>query len=242
MSTLNGGPGNIREGLVFYLDAANPASYLSGSNVAYSLVLSASYQNPVSCSLSGSVDYLTANNGFFRMNGTTSRILIENTPVQVSGIYLGGGTTPWMVNTWIKTSAAGNNTIGGAPIISNRSGGPVTVTMGISTNGAMKYAHYSASWFIESGSRVINDNRWHMVTWVNRNNNTLDMYVDGMFDKNVSSSISLPSSPNPVDIIGASFSTYLNADIATLTINIGPLFTADQILQNYNAQKSRFGL
>jgi hypothetical protein len=79
-----------------------------------------------------------------------------------------------------------------------------------------------------------------MLSWVNRNNNTLDMYVDGTFDRNVASAA---GGNNPVDIIGASFGGYLDADIAFLSINIRSiLYTAGDISQNFNAQRQRFGI
>jgi len=67
------------------------------------------------------------------------------------------------------------------------------------------------------------------------------MYVDGIFDKNVPSTIQ--NTFNPVDIIGASWAGYLNGDIAFLSISISSsLYTTQDIQQNFNAQKARFGL
>ena len=234
------GPQVVTDGLVLALDAANPKSYVSSSTIAYSLVLSGSISTPVSCSLVNGVGYSSINNGYFILDGTNDRILIENTSFQTTGIRLGSGITPWIVNAWVKTTS-GTNSIGGAPVLSNRSSGPVYSNMGIGANGAMKYAHYSGSWLLETGSIVVNDNKWHMLSWVNLNNNTLNMFVDGVFDKNVSSSIQ-PDQPNPVDIIGSSWSAYLNGNIASLTISIGKLYTNIEVQQNYNALKGRFSL
>jgi hypothetical protein len=170
-------------------------------------------------------------------------LLIENVPAQSTGIHLGNGTIPWMVNAWVKTSVAGDNGIGSFPILSNRSSGPVYSNMGIGSGGVMKYAHYSGSWIVETGNTAVNNNRWHMLSWVNLNNNTLNMYIDGVFDKNVSSSIVGGGNINPVDIIGASWSSYLNGDIAFLSINISSsLYTIQNVLQNFNAQRNRFNI
>jgi hypothetical protein len=78
-----------------------------------------------------------------------------------------------------------------------------------------------------------------MLSWVNLNNNTMDMYVDGAFNVNVSSST---PGGNPVDIIGASWAASFSGSIASLSIYIGSTFTPTQVLQNYNATKPRFGL
>jgi hypothetical protein len=233
------GPNTVTDGLVLALDAANTKSYVSGSTTAYSLVIRGSYSTPVSCSLVNGVSYSTNNAGYFILDGTNDQILIENRPDQPTGIRLNSNTL-WMVNAWVRTAVAGSNGLGSFPVLSNRSGGPVASVLGIGAGGVMKYEHYSGSWLLETGSIQVNNNRWRMISWVNRSNNTLDMYVDGVFDRNVSSSI---SGNNPVDIIGASWAaSSLNANIAYLTINIGPLFTQTQVQQNYNAQKSRFNL
>jgi hypothetical protein len=234
----NYSPKIVTDGLVFYLDAANPRSYVSGSSIAYSLVRSGSYSMPVSCSLTNNTQFTGSNGGFFNLNGTNNQILIENTPAQSTGIRLGSGTTPWIVNAWIRTTVTSNSTNGTFPVLSNRSGGPVASNMGLATGGVMKYAHYDGAWKVESGSIAVNNGQWHMLSWVNRNNNTLDMYVDGVFDRNVASAA---TGDNPVDIIGASFSSYLDADISCLTINIGTIFSQSQILQNFNSLKGRFG-
>ncbi len=236
-----GGPDIVRNGLVLYLDAANSKSYVSGSDTAYSLVYSGSYSSPVSCSLVNGVGYSTDNIDYFIFDGSNDRILVENRPEQSTGIRLGSGTTYWVVNAWVKTSS-GSNSLGQSPILSNRSGGPVMCNIGIAGNGTMKYEHYSGSWFLKTGSLSVNDNKWHMLSWNNLNNNTLNMYVDGLFDVNVSSSVVGGGNINPVDIIGASWASTFNGNIASLSIYIGTVFTPEQILQNYNATKGRFGL
>ena len=228
------------DGLIFTLDAGNLVSYESGSATGYSLTLSGSLTRPISCSLVNGVQYNPRFQGYFDFDGTDDQVLLENTTAQSTGIRLGSGTTPWMVNAWVKTTAAGSAGIGTFPVLSNRSGGPVASTMGLAPGGVMKYAHYNNAWIIESGSIAVNNGQWHMLSWVNRNNNTLDMYVDGTFDRNVASTA---GGNNPVDIIGASFGGYLDADIAFLSINIrSTLYTAGDVSQNFDAQRQRFGI
>lgn len=230
-------------GLIFALDASNLVSYQSGSTVGYSLPLSGSLTSPISCSLVNGIAFSPAYGGYFDLDGTDDQILLENTTAQSTGIRLGSGTTPWMVNAWVRTAAAGSNSLGSFPVISNRSGGPVYSNMGIGAGGVMKYEHYSGSWITETGSIAVNNNQWRMLSWVNLNNNTLDMYVDSVFDRNVSSSIVGGGNINPVDIIGASFGGYLNADISFLSISISSsLYTRNDVIQNFNAQRTRFGV
>jgi hypothetical protein len=228
-------------GLIFALDAGNLVSYQSGSTVGYSLPLSGSLTSPISCSLVNGTAFSPVYGGYFDFDGTDDQILLENTTAQSTGIRLGSGTTPWMVNAWIRTAAAGSNSINTFGILSNRSGGPVASNMGLAAGGVMKYAHYNNAWIIESGSIAVNDNQWHMLSWVNLNNNTLDMYVDGVFDRNVASAA---GGNNPVDIIGNSWASgFLNADISFLSISISSsLYTRNDVIQNFNAQRTRFGV
>ena len=231
----------VTNGLVFAVDASNLVSYESGSTTAYSLSLSGSRTTPVSCSLTNGLAFNNNNGGYFDFDGTDDQLLIENVSTQPTGIRLGSGTTPWMVNAWVKTVTGGSNDISSAPILTNRSGGPVYCNMGIGAGGVMKYNRYNLGWLTETGSIAVNNNQWHMLSWVNLNNNTLNMYVDGIFDKNVPSTIQ--NTFNPVDIIGASWAGYLNGDIAFLSISISSsLYTTQDIQQNFNAQKARFGL
>ena len=240
----NVAPNIVTDGLIFYLDASNVRSYISSSTVAYSLVLSGSFSRAISCSISGGVGYNTSNLGSFVFDGINGQMLLENTPAQPTGITLGSSTTPWMVNVWLKTNVVGGAGTSNFPVLTNRSGGPVYSNLGIGPGGVLKYAHYSGSWLVESGSRSINDNQWHMATWVNKDNNTLDMYVDGTFDRTVSSSIVGGGNINPVDVIGNSWAnSYLNASIASVAIyKRSDLFTTTEVLQNYNALKGRFRL
>jgi hypothetical protein len=232
----------VTNGLIFSVDAGNLVSYESSSVRAYSLSLSGSRTTPVSCSLTNGLAFYNNNGGYFDFDGTDDQLLIENTPAQSTGITLGFGTIPWMVNAWVRTSVSNpNNGIGTNPILSNRSGGPVYSNMGIGTGGVMKYAHYSGSWLVETGSIAVNNNQWHMLSWVNLNNNTMNLYVDGILDKNIPSGIT--NVPNPVDIIGASWSDYLSGDIAFLSISISSsLYTTQNIQQTFNAQRNRFNI
>ena len=232
----------VTNGLVFAVDAGNLVSYESSSLKAYSLSLSGSSTTAVSCSLVNGLAFNLNNGGNFNFDGTDDQLLIEQTSAQSTGIRLGPGTTPWMVNAWIKTTTGGSNSIGSAPILTNRSGGPVYCNMGIGAGGVMKYNRYNLGWLAETGSIAVNNNQWHMLSWVNLNNNTLNMYVDGIFDKNVPSTIE--NAFNPVDIIGASWAgESFNGSIAFLSISISSsLYTTQNVQQTFNAQKGRFGL
>ena len=223
--------------LIFTIDAGNLVSYESGSLKSYSLLSS------TSGSLENGVAYHPEFGGYFSFDGSNDRILMEqnSSPSSTYGIPLYQGDKPWMVNAWVRTTTAGSNSISVAPILSNRSGGPVYCNMGIGDGGVMKYNHYDGAWQTSVGNIPVNDGEWHMLSWVNKDNDTMDLYVDGVFDINVNSEI-VGGPSNPVDIIGGSWASYFDGDIAFLAIYRGnTLFTSDEVAQNYNAQKARFG-
>jgi hypothetical protein len=230
-----GGPITTND-LIFAMDAGNLVSYESGSVKSYSLL------SDTSGSLENGVAYHPEFGGYFSFDGSNDRILMEqnSSPSSTYGIPLYQGDKPWMVNAWVRTTTGGSNSISVAPILSNRSGGPVYCNMGIGDNGVMKYNHYDGAWQTSLGTIPVNDGRWHMLSWVNRDNDTMDLYVDGVFDINVNSEI-VGGPSNPVDIIGGSWASYFDGDIAFLALYRGNnLFTHDDVMQNYNALKSRF--
>ena len=66
----------------------------------------------------------------------------------------------------------------------------------------------------------------------------MDMYVDGVLDANVANSTS--GNNNPVDIIGGSWAGYFSGQISNIEIIDGGMLNANEVLQNYNANKGRF--
>ena len=219
-------PSIVTSGLVLNLDASFRPSY-SGSGTTW-------YDVSVSANTSTLANGPTYNSGgWIVFDGVDDKCTIDSKPERTTGIRLGPGTTPWMVNVLIRTTASGSNSIGTFPVLSNQSGGPVYSNLGLGTGGVMKYAHYNNAWIIETGTTVVNTGKWVFLSWVNKNDSTLDMYVNGVFDKNVSSNIS-GSNVNAVDSIGYSWAGYLKSDISSLTISTrSTLYTSTDVLQNY---------
>ena len=74
--SVEGGPNIVEDGLVFYVDAANPRSYISGSTTTYSL------NNQYTGSLENGADFSTSSFGCWELDGTDEYI------------YCGDGSTP----------------------------------------------------------------------------------------------------------------------------------------------------
>jgi hypothetical protein len=208
--------------------ANNLVSYVTGSTNTYNLSA-----NIISGSLQNGVGFSPLNGGYWSFDGSDDRILLEGSTS--NAWTLGDGTLLWTVNAWIRTTTP-VNALGAGSIFSNSSGGPVASMLGINA-GVITYWHYNNAWLQSSGTITVNDGKWHMLTWVNLSNSTMNFYIDGRLDTaGVDSSLNAGGT-NPLDVIGASWAAYYQGDIASVQINKGKAFTADEVLQQYNATK-----
>ena len=72
MSTAGGGVNIVKDGLVLYLDAANPNSYISGSTTWYDLSISGNIGT-----LSSGITYNYSNGGSLNFNGINDLVRIN---------------------------------------------------------------------------------------------------------------------------------------------------------------------
>jgi hypothetical protein len=172
-----------------------------------------------------------ANDGTFNFNGSSDYLTIPNTT-------LGNGNVAWTVSCWMKTTTT-TNSLGQGSVLSNISGGPVYSMMGVNNGKIVYWTYQNNEWTQKLGvGTTVNDGNWHMLTWVNYANYTMDMYVDGILDSNVANSTS--GNNNPVDVIGRSWAGYFPGSIASLSRYTRSL-NALEVRQNFNAQKGRYG-
>ena len=168
----------------------------------------------------------------FTFNGSTSNFLFND-------ISLGNGNLPWTVSAWVKTTTAVNGTGLGA-VISNWNSGPVYSSMGVNNGKIVYWTYQNAAWTQKLGvGKTVNDNTWHLLTWVNYNNFTMDMYVDGVLDSNVPNSTS--GNNNPVNSVGRSWAGFFPGSITAVSIYNRSL-SAAEVAQNFNATRNRYGV
>ena len=176
--------------------------------------------------------FSTDRGGSIVFDGINDYVTIPNTT-------MGNGNIAWTINTWTKTTTAVNS-LGLGSIVSNASGGPVYSMLGVNGGKIVYWTYQSNAWSQKLGVRTINDGNWHMLTWVNYTNYTMDMYVDGTFDANVANSTS--GNNNPLDRVGGSWAGYYNGFISIFQITKNKALSASEIQQNYNAMRGRFGI
>jgi hypothetical protein len=127
--------------------------------------------------------------------------------------------------------------LGLGSILSNSSSGPVYSMMGVNNGRIVYWTYQNNAWSQKLGTNIVNDDKWHYLTWVNYNY-TMRMYVDGVLDTIVADSTS--GNYNPVDRICGSWAGRFSGQISSIEIMNGNVLQPSDVLQNYNTKKGRF--
>ena len=217
----NYSPKVVTDGLVLYVDAANPNSYVSGSTTWRDISRSG-----INGTLVNGPTYNSANGGSIVFDGSNDYVLIND------GIYsINGGT----LNIWFKRSGTTNTIIGSY----GGSGNQRTPTF---------YRNVSnIGW--EFGSLIARNTGISFTdnTWFN-----MSMTFNGSFNVNVyinSILTNTETSLNPISFwnqfvvgrYGNFGSSYAKGNFSMVQVYNRAL-SATEVLQNYNATKTRFGL
>jgi hypothetical protein len=218
----------IPDGLVLNFDVSKPESYSGTGTVIRNL---ANTSNNGTLNNSPTFEKAAPDNGRLVFNGS-------NTFISTSNFLLGNGDVAWTLSAWVNTATAADG-LGAGAIASNASGGPVYSSIGVNA-GRISYWTYEGAWNRRIGNIVVNDSRWHLLTWVNYTNSTMAMYVDGRVD--VDNQRSVSGNNNPIDRFGGSWTAIFDGRISSITINLNRSLTTSEILQTFNATRWRFGV
>ena len=218
----------VTSNLSYLWDASNLISYYNGSSTTFDLV-----SGGVNGTLQNGVTYITNYGGYWQFDGSDDKITLS------SSITLGNGNTDWTVNAWIRTTSLADG-LTANPILSNQNGGPIYGSFD-TAQGYQAYWVYPSninSWKKFQGNIFVADGEWHMLTYVNKSNYTMDFYVDGVYDTTVGPTNS--GNNNPLDMIGSGLATYFSGDIAMVQVNQGTAFNQAQVTQQYGATRGKF--
>jgi hypothetical protein len=223
------GPYIVTNGLVLALDAADRNSYVSGSTTW--------------TDLSGNTNSGSLINGPTFNSGSGGNIVFDGTNDYVAlGTFTGLGSTNRTINMWFRVTSlpASVGRIITFPADDTSTDTP-TFTLAISSAGALSgglggspYNGYS------------NSISYVLGTWVNIcatiSSNTVTFYKDTISQGSFTNTGTVAT--NPIGYLGrynANYSQYFTGNIASTQIYNRAL-SATEILQNYNATKSRFNL
>lgn len=235
------GPSISTEGLVLALDAANSKSYPGSGTTWFDI---SGYNNNLTWT-SPAPSFATFNgNNIMRTTNTANSLRAVRSSTYNGMRTLNG---PYTAFSFFKPNSLTSNKIvvSFGPANNNCSGQSVH-PIGIGSNGKFVGGSCGAlgTWSSSVGVSPTTDRYWNVCTTYDGTTETV--YVNGVFDKSASSfTNSTPVSVNNAISLGwirddgASYS--MNADIGVILIYNRAL-SAQEILQNYNAQKSRFNL
>lgn len=245
MSTITGGQGNIvTNGLVLWLDAANPRSYEPPYNNAIWRDLSGNNNG----SLTNGPTYNSTNGGSIVFDGVDD--FIE------CGDVLDLGTNSLTVNQWVKL-----NTVSVVQtFLSKALAGPQAYRFStgifyqapINRLFAFMYGN-SGNDVVPYGSTVLTANTWFMATFVFDRTSSIKIYYNGVLETLTgTATISQWNGLNFQSINPFRVGTYTSANnTSTLNPTNGNIaitqvyhrvLSQAEILQNFNATRARFGV
>ena len=226
------GPNIVTSGLVFAVDAGSTRSYPGSGTTVTSLVGSATG------ALNNGVGFSAANGGNFTFDGVDDHINLG------VGTGLNQYSGDFAISVWVMRVTGGGNY--GSIIADYFTNSTATTNeWQIMIGPASQLNFYrvgSGSLFGNVASGVSNG------TWVNvvvtRLGSTIKMYSNGSVIGTVTNSTTFGTSTGNfnIGIDGNNSSEPLTGKISALQIRNSQGLTAAEVLQNFNAQKSRFGL
>lgn len=231
MSTAEGGGNIVTDGLVLYLDAANPRSIISGSITWNDLT-----KNLNNGTLINGPTYNTTNGGNIVFDGSNQLIDCGNTSIlQI---------TQGSICAWFKAT---NTNFSYNGVLSKRNAWGIFLVNNILS--IFDWGNYYASGFdINQGLRStginVGDNNWYNVvltftetTGIPSNNAII--YLNGI--PVLITTVRHYDQTYSVQLAEANFNQFFTGNISATKI-YNKVLTPSEVLQNYNALKNRFGL
>ena len=214
--------------LALNMDAANTRSYAGSGNTWFDL---SAYSN------SGALTSVT-----FGGSGATSGLVFDGTTSLINLGSTNGGnvTTAWTVESWIRPTTSGEGSSG--RIFQHSPGGGTGFICSLSgTSPAnLRLDTYVGGGFNAVLSSCVTLNSWQQVVWA-FSPGSVTFYVNGASVG--TSSITSPSSYTSTDYIGNSSGAVNTFDGSISIVRLyRNTLTATEILQNFNAHRSRYGV
>jgi hypothetical protein len=244
MSTLSGGPNIVTNGLVLNLDAANTKSY-PGSGTIWT-DLSRGGNNGI---LTNGPTFNSANGGSIVFDGTNDFVITILNQTPLLNI-----TSTITLESWIKSTALANNSHGDGIFskgVSSDTNSGVYETL-LVQSGGINYPFFrmrigsSTPTYFPTNIPITLNQLYHIVSTYN--GSTMRIFVNGIESgTGLSTSGNIETNTQQLTIgvryIGQSLGadSFFSGNIFSTRIYTQAL-TAQEVLQNYNATKTRFGL
>ena len=194
--------------------------------------------------LNGSMSGITFTSPYFTYNGTSSQVRVADNSL------LEPGSGDWTMEVWVNQSVSGNDVVLGK---FDNGGLSQDVSYSIRTLGTVYYAQYGSgsgsgpTLFADSSRYTGTTDTWYQIVYVFTNiaTSTIETFVNGVSIGTVSHSLaSLLNSTNPLYIgsyNGGEYNQWFDGKIG-ITRLYSTSLTSSPVLQNFNADKSKYGL
>jgi hypothetical protein len=196
----------------------------------------------------GTMSNVTFTSPYFTFNGTSSQISVpDSLALEPQGV-------DWSIEVWVNQSVAGNDVVLGK---FDNGGDASDVSYSVRTNNTTYFAQLgsgsgsgggpSGTLFVNSTNHVGTINTWYQIVYVFTNlaANTLQTFVNGSSIGTVGHNLSsILNTTNPLYIgsyNNGEFPQWFDGKIGIVRMYNRALSTSD-VLNNYNADKSKYGL
>ena len=239
----NIGNSKLKKEITYYIDPANPRSYPgSGTNID-------SLNNAVTGSLVANAAFNNVNGGVINFDGVNDYIEIYNGTIPIADNILVPVSNKYSILSWIRvTGGSGNRQIFGTAMNNNSTQFALRVDGDNKLAFHLRYISGSPYYKTITGDAVLSNNVWYHVamSWDGSN---IQLYVNGSTDGSpVSNTTFFGQSGNWWASIGADKwrgnppDSDFQGDIGPISIFNNKSLSAQEVKQNYNALKGRFGL
>jgi hypothetical protein len=221
--------------LVLHYDPSNVSSY-NGSGTTIN-DLSGNGRH-------GTMSNISHTSPYFTYNGSSSQISVADNAL------LEPGSGDWTIEVWVNQAVAGNDVVLGK---FNAGGLTTNVGYSIRTTGSTFYGQYGsgggsgATLFVNSTNYSKTINTWHQLVYVFTNvaANTFQTFVNGSSIGTVNHSLAsiLNTSTNLYigSYNGGEYPQWFDGKIG-ITRLYNRALTSTEVLNNYNVDKSKYGL
>jgi hypothetical protein len=222
----------ITSNLVLYFDPSNPSSYSGSGTVVNDLSGNG---------LNGTMSNITFTSPYFTYNGSSSQVSVADNTL------LEPGSGDWSIEFWVNYSVIAGL---GRVLIGKTDGGLAAEWgYGLRTSAAgttyMEVGNGSTS--IISPTSGLTTNTWYQVVgvWTNVVSNSFALYINGSLrGSNSHSFTSIRNTTSPLylgSFNGGQFPQWLNGRMGVVRMYNKSL-TSSEVLQNFNADKTKYGI
>jgi hypothetical protein len=222
----------VTSNLVLHFDPSNSSSY-SGTGTTI---------NDLSGNgLNGTMSNITFTNPYFTYNGSSSQISVADNAL------LEPGSGDWTIEFWVNHSVIA----GASRVLIGKTDGGNAADWGYgirtASNGNTFMEIGNGTTSITTPTSALSINTWYQVVgvWTNVASNSLALYINGsLVGSNSHSFTSIKNTTSPLytgSFNGGQFSQWFNGRMGVVRMYNSAL-TGSQVLQNFNADKSKYGL